>query len=285
MQQRDQSFIFEQGRLRLEGFSAAGVETWLRVDPPGIGLDVGRGPRRLVPVRHLFVSHPHTDHAAGIVYLAAQRKLNGLEPPRVTVPAELVDRYEQLFESYGAIYGSRPRINLVGAAPGDEFPLPKGYTVRAWNATHNVPARSWELLESRNILRPEFSAKNPDAIREAVASGESVSERRHISALFYSGDTDERIFDSVPAIAEAEIVILECTFTAPEDLSRAEDYGHVHLDRLAELAPRLKCSLLVLTHFSLRDDVGAIVERVRRSLPPSILARTRLAIGDEVINP
>ena len=105
-----------------------------------------------------------------------------------------------------------------------------------------------------------------------------VSEPVESSILFYTGDTDRRIFETCDALFRAEVLLIECSFTWDEDRDRAEKYAHIHLGDLAEVAERFENKLVVLTHFSLRDSREEIEREVRARLPQALLERVRFML-------
>ena len=56
--------------LPLRGMSVAGRETWFHFPTLGFAFDLGRSPWELVPVPHVFLSHAHLDHGAGLAYVS-----------------------------------------------------------------------------------------------------------------------------------------------------------------------------------------------------------------------
>ena len=84
---RSATVRIETPRFTIEGSSRAGVESWYRVRELGLALDLGRCPDNLVGVSRIMLTHAHIDHAAGVPYYAAQRKLQRLDPGTVYVPA------------------------------------------------------------------------------------------------------------------------------------------------------------------------------------------------------
>jgi ribonuclease BN (tRNA processing enzyme) len=65
-----------------------------------------------------------------------------------------------------------------------------------------------------------------------------------------------------------EVLLLECSFFAAADRERARRFGHLHLDDLVALAPRLDCRHLVLLHASRRARLREIESSLDRRLRP-----------------
>jgi len=266
------------GRWTLEGKSLAGNETYFRVRELGLALDIGRCPDFLVGLAHVFVTHPHLDHSLGIPYYAAQRKLQRLPAGTVYVPAEIVDGYRDLIRVHEELQGSSYQIELVGVGEGETVSLRRDLRVRGARATHTVPARAWEVLEVRHALRPDLSGLEESEIRARATRGEIVNEEREDLVLFYTGDTDRDIFHVSPTLFDARVLVIECSFTAPDDLERARRYRHIHLDDIVEVAESFRNEVVVLTHFSLRDSAEETHRTVAARLPSNLRSRVRLAL-------
>jgi ribonuclease Z len=270
----------EHDRLSIEGKSIAGNETYFRIREIGIALDIGRCPDFLVPVSHVFVTHAHLDHSLGIPYYWAQRKLQKLDSGRIYVPAETVEDYRNLISVYERLQNTTYQSDIAGMRAGDEAQVGRGLFVRAHEASHSIPARAWEVLERRGRLRVKFRQLPPEEIRRRRLAGEDLIEDREISRVFYTGDTDRRILERGGALFESKILMIECSFTAEGDESRAAEYAHIHLEDLLEFSGDFQNEIVFLTHFSLRDRPDEIVDRIRRRFPSHLRERVRLAFPE-----
>lgn len=275
---RSATVRLEAPRFTIEGSSRAGVESWYRVKELGLAMDLGRCPDNLVGVPRILLTHAHVDHAAGVPYYAAQRKLQKLDPGTVYVPAASLDGFRDLIAAHERLENTTYQLDLVGIAPGEVVELRKDLAVRAHAASHPIPSNAYEFLERRNRLRPELRGLPPEEIERRRARGEIVSEPVESSILFYTGDTDRRIFETCDALFRAEVLLIECSFTWDEDRDRAHKYAHIHLGDLAEVAERFENKLVVLTHFSLRDSREEIEREVRARLPEALLERVRFML-------
>lgn len=270
--QKSPPFELVRDEMRIRGLSAAGIETCFRVDPAGIALDLGRCPEWAIPVPRVLVSHSHLDHAAGVAYHAAQRRLRNLEPAEVWVPAETLGAWTRLVAVQSELQGSPLELSLRGVVPGDEIELDRNHVVRVHDAFHSIPGRSWELKRRRRELRDDLKGEAEEAIRKRVAEGEVVSDETVESILFYSGDTDATIFDEVPEIFSAKVAMIECSFIAEDERERAVRYRHIHLDDIIRRASDFMNEVLVLTHFTRRHRREEI-ERALAAIPDSLRER------------
>ena len=68
------------------------------------------------------------------------------------------------------------------------------------------------------------------------------------------------------------MLLLECSFVLPEDVARAREYAHIHLEDILARADRFQNEALVLTHFSQRYRPEEIREALRR-IPEPLASR------------
>jgi ribonuclease Z len=274
-------FTLHTDHFTIEGRSRAGHETWFRIRELGIALDIGRGPDQIVHMPHVFVSHAHLDHAAGVPWFAGQRHLQGMDRARVYVPQESEADFRELLTVYERLTGGRfDEIELVGVAAGQELRVGRKLLVRGHAATHRVAARAYEFLELRHRLKSEFADIAGEELGRLRHEGIVIEEEYRWPILFYTGDTDRGILEQNDALYRAEVLMIECSFAADGHQERAARYRHIHIDDLADFAERFENQLIVLTHFSRRYSHDEIREHVRRRLPASLRERVRLALPE-----
>jgi ribonuclease Z len=273
-------FTLRTPHFVLEGRSRAGHETFFRIRDLGVALDIGRGPDLVVSMPHVFITHTHIDHAAGMAFYAGQRRLQGLDGGTIYVPAEVVDDVRAMLAIQEKLTGARFEIDVIGVHAGDEVRFHRHHLVRAYAAPHRVAARAYELIEIRHHLREEFAGLDGDAIARMRREGVAVDEPYRSPVLFYTGDTDRGLLETCEAAFRAEVLMIECSFLAEHHLDRAAKYRHIHIDDIADFADRFENDLIVLTHFSRRYSREEIRDLVRRRLPVSLHERVRLALPE-----
>jgi ribonuclease Z len=273
-------FTLRTSHLVVEGSSRAGHETWFRIRELGVALDIGRCPDAVVPMEHVFVTHAHLDHSAGIPFYAAQRKLQQLDVGTIYVPAESREGFEELLAVQRKLTGSTLPLNVVGLAVGEEVRFGRNHLVRAHAATHRVAARAYELVDVRHHLREELVGKTREEIGRLRREGVQIDEPYARSLLFYTGDTDRGILENCQALFQSEVLMIECSFVMDGHQGRAAEYRHIHIDDIADFAGRFENESIVLTHFSRRYSRDEIRDQVRRRLPASLHERIRLALPE-----
>jgi ribonuclease Z len=262
----------------IEGRSRAGHETWFRVRELGVALDIGRCPDAVISMPHIFVTHAHLDHALGIPFYAGQRHLQRIEGGRVYVPSESADDFRALMALHEKLEQTEYDIEIVGVAEDDVVRIGRTHKVRGHRATHRVPARAFEFLETRHHLKKEFDGASPAELSRLRHEGVAVADESDHSLLFYTGDTDRGILETNTQIFTSDVLMIECSFVADGHQDRAARYRHIHFDDIAEFADRFTNQMVVLTHFSRRYSREEIRDTLRRRCPAVLRDRIRLAL-------
>jgi ribonuclease Z len=274
-------FVLVTPHFTLEGRSRAGHETFFRIRELGVAFDIGRCPDMLVSMPHVFISHAHLDHAAGIPFYAGQRHLQQLDGGAIYVPAEAAEDFRALLAIQAKLTGAPLDVAITGVAVGEEVRIGKRLLVRGYAAPHRVAARAYELVERRHHLREELAGASGDLIAQLRREGASIEEEYRRSIFFYTGDTDRGLLESCDALYRAEVLLIECSFVADGHQDRAARYRHLHIDDIADFADRFENEMIVLTHFSRRYSPEDIRRAVRRRLPARLHDRVRLALPEQ----
>ncbi len=266
--------------LNIRGFSRAGDETWFRVDPPGLALDVGRGASPLIGTRWIFISHSHLDHSVGIPWVLSQRKLQGLDPATVFCPREMAGDLREYIAAGGRLEGEDLEAEVVGLEPGESRELERGLRLEAFAAAHTVPALGCHLVRRYQRLRPDLEGKPPGEIASLKHEGVEVVKESEEVWLSYCGDTGAAVFSSEPRLFEAKILLVECTFLSSETRRHGERFGHLHLQDLVALADHFENQAIVFCHLSRRHRLADLEAAVVRELP-GLAGRIHFITGDE----
>ncbi|MBK9967746.1 MAG: hypothetical protein IPP07_23865 [Holophagales bacterium] len=268
--------------IPFRGVSIAGRETWFHVPSLDLAFDVGRSPAEVVPVPNLFLSHAHLDHAGGLAYWASQRRLLRQPKARVFTDPATVPVWRQILALHGGLEGVVYDVTVEPLGPGDAVDLRKDLSVSAFRADHRVPTVGFVGSEVRRRLVPGWQGRPEEGIRAAVLGGEEVTKRSPRPLFAFSGDTGAGIFETAPREAfEAKVFLLECSFVEEGDLSRARDYGHMHVDAVAERAELFANEALVLDAPDAPRTPAELRRTIARRLPATLASRTVLFLPGE----
>lgn len=283
MRRSDGRVAIDAGRFTIEGLSRAGNETWFLLRELGLAFDIGRCPDLLVGLPRIFVTHAHLDHSLGIPFYFAQRNLLGLPCGMVYVPSGAADDFDALMTVHERLEGFRYEYRIEGLSPGAVVTLRGGLEVRTHAASHRIPSNAYEVVEIRRKLEPQYSGLTGAEIAQLRSGGKVVTREQEASLVFYTGDTDREILQTNEAIFRSAVLMIECSFTGPEDRQRAVKYRHIHIEDLYDFADRFENELIVLTHFSLRDSASEIHARLSARCPATLRQRIRLALPEPFV--
>ena len=226
--------------LELVGTSVAALATAFAVDALRVAVDMGRCSALLSAQETVLLTHCHSDHVAGLVaWLSAHTRRHEGRPTKVVVPAERRDILLSALEIWPDLDGVRRRVRLdevlTSASPGDLITLANGGWARACAVHHSVPSLGW-AVGRRGSSRP---------------------------AIAFAGDGTSIPFGQDPALLDAEIAVVDCSFVDPGTRVAARLGGHGHLSDWVGLLPSLTCDILVLSHLPAEASADAVAERLQ----------------------
>lgn len=253
------------GDLRLLGSTLAGEESYVIAPELNLVFDIGRGQRPALGVDHVFLTHGHMDHAAGIAYYFSQRMFIDNRPGHVYLPPPLVEPLQRLLRVWADIDGHEPPANIHAAEPGQDIVLRRDLIVRPFRVNHPcrrhdgsvVPALGFAAIEVRKKLIPEYRDLTGPQLVELKKQGVAITRRVEIPLVAYCGDTAPDDFLDLEYVRTAKVLLLECTFVEPDHRERARDGYHIHVSDLRTIVPRLENERIVLTHLSRRTALSA----------------------------
>jgi ribonuclease Z len=264
------------GPHTVRGISLGGIYTSLAVPELGILFDAGASPRSAAAIDTILLSHGHADHVGALPALLGIRGLSGkTRPPRVIMPAEIVDDLTAVLATMSRLQRFPLEIEPIGLSPGDEFALRGDLRVRAVRTFHPVPSLAYLVVRRVAKLRPEFQGMTGPQIAALRKSGENVTDYEDRLELAYATDTLISVFDHAPELLAAGTLIMECTFLDDRKTLAAARAGcHIHLDEIVE-RPELFAGTdrVVMMHFSQLyrpDEVAGILDA---RLPPALRAK------------
>ncbi|MGP0067863.1 MAG: MBL fold metallo-hydrolase [Isosphaeraceae bacterium] len=263
--------------LTIEGYSRAAVQSYWRIPELKLGFDMGAQPWSFMSTPTWFVTHTHLDHVAALPVLVARRRMMKMEPPTIYLPIEAVEGVEALLRAFQRLDRGRMPANLIGLKPGDEVELSRELVVRAFATKHTIPSLGFLVWERRKKLKPEFQDLTGEQIRDLRLSGVEVSAEIRIPKVAYLGDTAPAGLDAMPEIYQAQILILEMTFVAPNERAAViHKFGHTHLEDLLLRADKFENEVIIASHFSTRLHPDQILRIIEKRLPDSLRGRMKI---------
>ena len=265
---------FRHGGLRILGASLAGEESFLVVPELNLAFDVGRAPREVIAVDHVFLTHGHMDHAAGIAYYFAQRMFLDNDPGHLYMPEGLVEPVQELLRIWGDIDGHEPPAYLHPAVPGQDLQIRRDLIVRTFRVNHPcrrnhrgiIDSLGFAAIEVRRKLKDEYHDLPGPKLVELKKQGVEITRRIELPLVAYCGDTAPGDFLDLGFVKNAQVLLLECTFVEADHLERARAGYHFHLSHLREVLPGLNNERIVLTHLSRRSIFAEALRQLQREI-------------------
>jgi len=253
------------GPYTIRGISVGGVYTSIAVPELGLLFDAGASPRSLAAIDTILLSHGHVDHAGALPALLGIRALHGkTKPPRIVMPAEIVDDLLAALASLSRLQRWPLDIEAIGMNPGDELALRPDLAIRAVRTFHPVPSLGYIVVRKVAKLKPELHGLPGPEIAARRRAGEEVNAYEERLELAYATDTLVSVLDHAPALLKTRVLIVEATFLDTRKTLEAARAGcHIHLDEIIERADKFENEHVVLMHFSQLyrpDEVAAILD-------------------------
>lgn len=260
------------GPHTVRGISVGGVYTSLAVPELGIVFDAGASPRSSCAIDTILLSHGHADHVGALPALLGIRALSGkIKPPRVVMPAEILDDVTLALAAMSRLQRFPLDIEAIGMLPGDEIVLRGDLRVRAVRTFHPVPSLAYLIVRRVAKLRADLHGLTGPQIAARRRAGEEVSDHEDRLELAYATDTLISALDHAPELLAARTLIMECTFLDDRKSLEAARAGcHIHLDEVIERADRFANDHIVMMHFSQLYHPDEVVRILDARLPPEL---------------
>jgi len=264
------------GELEVLGYSMGGEESVVVVPEFNVAFDFGRGPRELMAIDNVCLSHGHMDHAAGIAYYFSQRHFLGISPGCAIMHPSLVRPVERLLRAWADIEGHPSPARLIGLEPDQDHVLRRGLIVRAFPVAHAPPALGFAVIEVRHKLKPEYGNLSGPQLVELKKKGVEIEYRLEVPRVAYCGDTAAGTFLDRNDVRNSEVLIIECTFFDEDHVHRARAGRHLHVQDLREALSGLNCKHILLIHMTRRTPLIECKKLLAKFLGAEGLQRIRI---------
>ena len=267
----------------LAGYSVAGEESIVITPELDCCFDIGKCPREALTVNHMLLTHGHMDHVAGLPYYFAQRDFQGIADGVALVPGVLVDPIKRLMKAWGDVEGHVPPHKIVGMTDGDEYAIRRDLLVRAFATRHTTESLGYSVVEVRQKLKPDFDGLTGPEIVELKKQGTEVTRRIEMPLVAYLGDTAAMDYAALPHVADAKVLLIECTFFDDDHIGRARAGKHLHVTDLPEVLKGMRNEQIVICHVTRRTNMGQARKTMRRTLDSETLKKLSFLMSRQYI--
>jgi len=257
----------------IAGYSVAGEESVIIVPEMDAVFDIGKCPREALAINHVLLSHGHADHVAGLMYYFAQRDFQDIACGKCLAPAALVDALADLMSAWGRVEGHVPPYEFIPMRDGEDYEIRRGLLARAFTVRHAQPALGYSLIDVRHKLKEQYLGLGSPEIVALKKQGVEITTRVEVPLVAYLGDTAKSDYRSLPHVANAKVLLLECTFFDPDHVSRARAGKHMHVTDLPEMLEGMNNEKIVLIHVTRRTNMGMANKFLKKALPKETLEK------------
>ena len=267
------------GNLTIEGYSRAAVQSVWRIPELKLGFDLGAHPWEFMGTSTWLISHVHLDHIAALPSYVARRRLMKMDPPTIYLPEHAIAHVKHVLFGFSKLDRGRLPCELIGVIPGDVIDFSRELVIDVIKTSHTIPSVGYVISERRHKLKPEFSERSGDEIRDLRNSGVEVTEERLAPWVGYVGDSNPKGLDDNPILYQTKILISEMTFVAPNHRRELiHKNGHMHLDDYVRRQDQFANELVIAGHLSTRYNAKQAETMVHRKLPDLLKGKLKLWI-------
>lgn len=262
------------GPCELVGVSLAGCRTSLYVPELKICFDAGFPFPFHLNTDVFFITHGHLDHSSAIPYIISQKNLNNQKVPQFYMPGELVEPLTQIIKLWQQIELHDYRFDFRAIEPDVPVSINPQFFVKAFKAHHRVPARGYGLFQRKKNLKAEYEGLSKEKLVQLKSQGVSVDEVTDSPLMTFSGDSKIEYLWEHDWILQSKYLLIETTYLdSRKPREKAREWGHIHLDEVIELLPKLKAEKIVLMHVSSRYGDAEARSIIANKIPPEYADR------------
>ena len=266
--------IFDHKSIRIRAMSTGGHYTSFQLPHQKISIDLGLASESSIRSNKVFITHPHVDHAAGIVRHCSTREMLQLDPPTYYIGEEHKAALEDVLAAWRRLNRSFMPCKIEALRPNQTIDVNKKYFVRCFRSIHRIPCLGYILYERRKKLSKQFKTCKGYEISRLREQGIEIYDYINVPMFAYTGD-------SVIDVLERESDLTQCAFLAMEvtffdervSVENARRHGHIHIDELVSRSDTFKNDRILLMHLSARYKFDEAKEIAAQKLDPNLLSK------------
>jgi ribonuclease Z len=246
------------GGHMVQGHSISTERTGFYSYTLGVHLDAGMG--CYIPVKRLFLTHPHCDHLQHLHMLIHSNP----EPPIIYCPEEAKDKLAISIDAFYELADTYHEHKIVGVKAGYEELMTLNdseYKMKVFECIHTIPTRGYGFSQKRKKIKEEYSSIPGKELGRLRKEGIEISHEVWIPTFAYMCDT------SIEAITKEvlshTVLMVECTFWTSDMEERANSVGHICWTQIKPIIEENPKTQFVLFHISKRykwTELQAIID-------------------------
>ena len=241
---------------------------------------------KLMKINHIFITHWHADHFAGLIGLIETFNL-GQRKKTLTVYGPEASRFIDAFSelSYWNFGFELKAVDVDFENGITKLFENRSYKILSVPVKHSVPAVAYcleekdrwniDMKKARKLgleegpMLEKLKEKKKVKIGSKTIWLKDVAVKTQGKKIVYSGDTAP--CNNVKRLAKgADLLIHDSTFLEGPEEARKEslDERHTSAGEAAEIAKNAKVKKLILTHFSRRyKNINALIKKAKKIFP------------------
>jgi len=259
--------------IDIVGTSVSGFATAIALPQFKICFDCGVSTPDVQRCDTILITHGHIDHFGALAAHAHTREMVSGGVPTYITPAPLVKEVVAMMDMWGRIQGQHPAPHVTSRLnEGESFCMGKRL-IRSFKTDHRGgDSQGYIVYDVRKALKAEYRGLPGQELGRLRKEGTQIEDVKEVPLVAFTGDTRATIFDDKehPAL-KAKVLIVECTYLDDVGEDKAEQWGHIHISQLRQLAEQGtfdNVEALVLCHFSQRYD-NSMIEEALKDFPHS----------------
>ena len=256
------------GDITIDIISVGGHYTSIQLPNQKIAIDMGICTPVGLRCNHVFFTHAHTDHIAGVIRHCSTREMMNMPTPTYVIGEEHRAAFDDVFRAWRKLNRSFMKCNVKTMRPKETMKISQKWGIEAFRSMHRMPCQGYLLYEERKKLLPKYHGLPQKEIAELAKQKVQIIERKKIPLLAYTGDTTIDVLYRESWLRQVKILLLEVTFfdekVSPE---MSKKHGHIHIDDIPQQPDFFQNEHVVILHLSSRYSTEQVEDIIQEKLP------------------